>query len=189
MGQIARAPLRCNLRPRYNSKMENMAKTRINLADETDMQAFAAKLARLVQAGDVILLHGTLGMGKSALARALIRTRARAPEHEVPSPTFTLVQIYEFDTGPDIWHFDLYRLSDPEEVHELNIEDAFAEGVSLIEWPDRLGHLTPDVRLDIYIESGTNPNARVLTLHGFGERGLALQRALQRALQGGTAGD
>ena len=158
--------------------MENVTRTYIDLVDETETNAFAAKLAQLVQTGDVILLHGTLGMGKSALARALIRTRANAPEYEVPSPTFTLVQIYEFDTGPDIWHFDLYRLSDPEEIYELDIEDAFAEGVSLIEWPDRLGHLTPDVRLDIYIENGTEPNARILTLNGVGARGMALQRAL-----------
>ena len=152
--------------------------TQINLANETQTVAFAARLARLVQAGDVILLHGTLGMGKSALARALIRARAGAPDYEVPSPSFTLVQIYEFDTGPDIWHFDLYRLSDPEEIYELAVEDAFAEGVSLIEWPDRLGYLTPEDRLDIHIENGTGPAARVLSLNGFGERGRALQRGL-----------
>ena len=79
----------------------------------------------------------------------------------------TLVQIYELAPIP-VWHFDLYRLSDPEEIHELDIEDAFADGVSLIEWPDRLEYLTPENRLDIHIEPGSTIDARVFQLlpHG-----------------------
>lgn len=113
----------------------------------------AACLAAIVRPGDVLALHGTLGVGKTAFSRAFIRAAGQAcipPRQieEVPSPTFTLVQQYELDRM-QIWHFDLYRLCDPEEAWEIGIEEAFADGLSLIEWPDRLGGLLPRTRLDI----------------------------------------
>src|SRR5437763_3872952 len=121
--------------------------TVIDLPDEAATAAFAGRLARLARPGDVIALKGELGAGKTSFARAFSRARAGQDE-VVPSPTFTLAQIYEF---PDltIWHFDLYRLRDPEEAWELGIEDAFHDGVSLIEWPERLGSLLPPRRLEI----------------------------------------
>ncbi|MDP2699047.1 tRNA (adenosine(37)-N6)-threonylcarbamoyltransferase complex ATPase subunit type 1 TsaE [Thalassospira sp.] len=139
-----------------------MEKT-VDIANQDGTEALAAKLATMAQAGDVILLHGTLGMGKSAFCRAYIRALAGNPDEEVPSPTFTLVQIYELDPLP-VWHFDLYRLSDPEETLELDIEDAFHDAVSLIEWPDRLGYLTPKDHLDIHIEPGPTHDARRIRL-------------------------
>lgn len=143
-----------------------MSKT-VAVSDQNGTEALAATLASTAKAGDVILMHGTLGMGKSAFCRAFVRAVANNPHEEVPSPTFTLVQIYELDPLP-VWHFDLYRLSDPEEVHELDIEDAFADAISLIEWPDRLEYLTPENRLDIHIELGPNPDARVFVLEPHG---------------------
>ena len=77
----------------------------------------------------------------------------------MPSPTFTLVQVYELPDGP-IWHIDAYRLRDPEEAWELDIEDAFRDGVSLIEWPERLGPLLPARRLEIALAPGKSPTAR-----------------------------
>ncbi|OSQ40578.1 tRNA (adenosine(37)-N6)-threonylcarbamoyltransferase complex ATPase subunit type 1 TsaE [Thalassospira mesophila] len=143
-----------------------MEKT-VDIKNQAGTEKLAASLAATAGAGDVILMHGTLGMGKSAFCRAYIRALADNPDEEVPSPTFTLVQVYELEPLP-VWHFDLYRLSDPEEVHELDIEDAFNEAVSLIEWPDRLEYLTPENRLDIYIEPGSNPDARQIKLVAHG---------------------
>ena len=140
----------------------------VTVSDQNGTEALAAKLATIAKAGDVILMHGTLGMGKSAFCRAFIRAVAENPHEEVPSPTFTLVQIYELDRVP-VWHFDLYRLSDPEEVHELDIEDAFSDAVSLIEWPDRLEYLTPENRLDIHIDPGSSPDGRVFKLEPHGD--------------------
>src|SRR5207237_7841012 len=107
--------------------------------------------------GDVIALKGELGAGKTSFARAFIQTRGGA--QPVPSPTFTLVQVYQFDDVA-IWHFDAYRLRDPEEAWELGIEDAFHDGISLIEWPERLGSLLPARRLEITLMHGPSPSAR-----------------------------
>lgn len=115
--------------------------SRVFLADEAATNAFAGRLAPLLVAGDCLLLDGDLGMGKSTFARALIRARLDEPALEVPSPTFTLVQVYDGD--PPIWHFDLYRLSDSDELIELGIDEALADAISLIEWPDRGADLLP----------------------------------------------
>jgi tRNA threonylcarbamoyladenosine biosynthesis protein TsaE len=115
--------------------------------------AATARLARAVaeraRGGDTIALWGSLGAGKTSFARAFIRARpGGADVGEVPSPTFTLVQVYDLP-GVPVWHFDLYRLGRPEDAWELGIEDAFATAIALIEWPDRLGPLLPDSRLDV----------------------------------------
>jgi tRNA threonylcarbamoyladenosine biosynthesis protein TsaE len=121
-----------------------------HLPDEEATARLAAELAAIVRSGDVIALWGDLGTGKTTFARAFIRSRGR-PDEEVPSPTFTLVQIYEPGRGYSgtVFHFDLFRIESPEEVWELGLEEAFAEGISLIEWPDRLGALLPASRLDV----------------------------------------
>ena len=77
----------------------------------------------------------------------------------MPSPTFTLAQTYDFHSGT-IWHFDLYRLEEAEDALELGIEDAFAEGISLIEWPERLGAWLPAGRLTVALSAGPAPEAR-----------------------------
>jgi len=129
----------------------------IELPDEAATAALAAGLAALARPGDVIALKGELGAGKTSFARAFIR--ARGGIEAVPSPTFTLVQVYELGGGT-IWHIDGYRLRDPEEAWELDIEDAFSEGISLIEWPERLGSLVPARRLEIALSAGPTPAAR-----------------------------
>lgn len=115
----------------------------LNLPAAPDTEALGHRLAALARPGDVILLEGPIGAGKSCLARAFIRARL-GREEEVPSPTFTLVQVYE-DKAGEIWHADLYRLTHPDEVWELGLDDAFTTAISLVEWPDRLGkHVPPD---------------------------------------------
>jgi tRNA threonylcarbamoyladenosine biosynthesis protein TsaE len=129
----------------------------VDLRDETATAALAARIAAMATPGDIIALKGDLGTGKTAFARAFIR--AWVNQEEVPSPTFTLVQVY--DVGPTaIWHFDLYRIRAPEDAWELGIEDAFVEGISLIEWPERLGPLLPDRRLELNFAFGDDPGAR-----------------------------
>ncbi|MDI7775892.1 tRNA (adenosine(37)-N6)-threonylcarbamoyltransferase complex ATPase subunit type 1 TsaE [Asticcacaulis sp. EMRT-3] len=128
----------------------------LHLADEAATMNLGAAIAPQLKAGDVVYLTGALGMGKSSLARGLIRALTH-PDQEVPSPTFTLMQIYETPAF-DIWHLDLYRLPGPEEVHELGLDEALAGSVLLIEWPDRLGHLGFDDRLEISLEQDDKTN-------------------------------
>ncbi|MDX5350424.1 MAG: tRNA (adenosine(37)-N6)-threonylcarbamoyltransferase complex ATPase subunit type 1 TsaE [Paracoccaceae bacterium] len=121
----------------------------LDLPDEAATAALGARLAAVARAGDVILLSGPIGAGKSHLARAFIRARLGRDE-DVPSPTFTLIQTY----GPpedEIFHADLYRLTHPDEVWELGLDDAFSRAICLVEWPDRLGaHLPPGaLRIDL----------------------------------------
>ena len=155
-----------------------MLRTTLDLPGEAATAALAARLAALLLPGDIVLLSGDLGTGKSFLARALIRAAAGDPDLEVPSPTFTLVQAYALPTGA-LWHFDLYRLASPDEVLELGWDEARA-GICLVEWPDRLGPLAPADRLKIELaQAGAGPDARTAVLTGLGARGVALARALQ----------
>ncbi len=118
------------------------------LADEAATERLGAALAARLRPRDVVALEGGLGAGKTTLARAILRAAAGDPELIVPSPTFTLVEIYE-TPGASWWHFDLYRLEQPEQVFELGWEEARAEGVALVEWPERLGPLLPRERLTV----------------------------------------
>ena len=121
----------------------------MNLADEAATGRLGEAVAAHLRPGEAVCLTGPLGAGKSTLARALVRALT-TPDEEVPSPTFTLVQFYE---GPRlaVAHFDLYRLSDPDEAYEIGLDEALDAGAAVIEWPERLeGRLPPD-RLDIEI--------------------------------------
>ena len=134
----------------------------IDLPDETATAALAAELAARARQGDVIGLSGPLGSGKTTFARYFIGARMGASE--VPSPTFTLVETYQPPSGPAIWHFDLYRIETPEDAYELGIEDAFADGIALIEWPEHLGALMPREHLEITLAPGKGETARIARL-------------------------
>lgn len=114
----------------------------MSLPDERATDQLGATLAARLRRGDIIGLKGELGAGKTTLARAILRVAADDPGLIVPSPTFTLVEVYETPRGA-FWHFDLYRLETPEQVYELGWEEALAGGISIIEWPERLGPLLP----------------------------------------------
>jgi tRNA threonylcarbamoyl adenosine modification protein YjeE len=127
-----------------------------------------------LRAGDVVALEGDLGAGKTELARAVIRSLAGA-DIPVPSPTFTLLQAYELP-GLTVTHADLYRLSDPSEVLELGLDEAWEQGAVLVEWPERAGDLLPAERLTLHLrhvpEAGAE--ARDIEIEG-GERWRSLQ--------------
>jgi len=143
----------------YQVEVDAFEKT-IALKDETATRALGAKLAGFLQAGDVVLLRGDLGAGKTSLARGTIAALTDA--QEVPSPTYTLVQTYSAENF-DIWHFDLYRLDDPADVWELGIEEAVEGGVSLIEWPQRIEAMLSGSELNIDIEFAGNGRKAIFT--------------------------
>lgn len=117
--------------------------------NERETEDLAEKLALISRRGDVWALSGTLGAGKSVFARAFIKKMTNASE--VPSPTFTLVQMY--DAGSfDIFHYDLYRLKSPVEMFELGVDEAFFSAVSLVEWPEKMGNFAPRDMWNIKIE-------------------------------------
>lgn len=125
---------------------------------ETDTTALAARLAAAAKPGDVFLLEGPLGAGKSVFARGFIRALCGG-DTDVPSPTFTLVQTYDAPAAT-IWHFDLYRLQDAEEIYETGWEDALSN-IILLEWPQRLGNLVPKHATRITIETLGGESRRI----------------------------
>jgi tRNA threonylcarbamoyladenosine biosynthesis protein TsaE len=140
----------------------------LQLADEAATTALGTRIAAAARSGDVVALYGDLGAGKTTLARGLIRALA-GPETEAPSPTFTLVQTYD-TPNLQIWHFDLYRLTDPAEARELGIEEA-VDGLALIEWPERLGRYLPHARLEVRLDfEGEGRIARLVDLADWSTR-------------------
>lgn len=127
-----------------------------------DTAQLAERLGRHLRAGDVLLLSGGIGAGKSHFARALILSQLAEPE-DVPSPTFTLVQTYDLPRS-ELWHADLYRLGDPDQIVELGLVDAFQTAICLVEWPDRLADLTPPDALGIRIDDPARNDTREITL-------------------------
>ena len=116
------------------------------LPDEATTLALAGQVAALAHAGDTVALWGDLGSGKTVFARGFVT--ALTGEKDVPSPTFSLVQTYQAE-GFVVSHFDFYRLDGADDVRELGFDDAVADGVVLVEWPERLGNDLPDDRIDI----------------------------------------
>ncbi len=131
----------------------------------------AQALAAAVKPGDIILLDGVVGAGKTTLARALIQALTTA-DQVVPSPTFTLVQEYELPppVSARLLHYDLYRLTDPEELLELGWDEVGSdEVIALIEWPNRLGAMPPGDVLHLQMAAQENSAIRELTLHAYGD--------------------
>lgn len=137
------------------------------LADLAATAALAGALAACAGRGDVIALHGPLGAGKTAFARAFITAKMGDAVGEVPSPTFTLAQFYDM-ADPAIWHFDLYRLETPDDALELGIEDAFADAIALVEWPERLGGYLPRRALHVHLSFDAAEGERQVRLVGDG---------------------
>lgn len=151
---------------------------RLHLATPEATGALAARLAPALRPGDVLLLEGPIGAGKTHFARCLITTLQTAagdtPE-DVPSPSFTLVQNYRAG-ALEICHADLYRLDGPAEAGELGLEAAFETSLCLVEWPDRLGEMAPTDALTLRFGFAETDEARTLELRADGPRATALAR-------------
>jgi len=146
------------------------------LADEAATVALGRRVAGVLRAGDVVFLEGDLGTGKSTLARACLQALAGAAI-TVPSPTFTLVQTYDFDDLA-VWHVDLYRLAPGTPVDDLALDEALEAGALLIEWPDRLPADAYPERLAVRLAWPASGDGRDATLDpgtGWGDRLEALR--------------
>lgn len=140
------------------------------IATAQDMEALGVAMAHGLQAGQVIFFHGDLGSGKTTLIRGMLRGLGH--RGAVKSPTYTLVESYSLG-GREIFHFDLYRLNDAEELEFLGIRDYLqGQGICLVEWAERgAGHLpAPDV--DVFIER--EEDTRTVQLHSHTDKGAAL---------------
>ncbi len=147
--------------------------------DEAATMSFAAAQAAWLEPGDFIALSGELGSGKTAFARGLVRALVGEPDLEAPSPTFTLMQTYEAPVGPVV-HADFYRLSAPLELDNIGWDEAIADAIAIVEWPERVPASLPADRLEVNIrfDPTRGPDFRVLELRGFGTVSKRLARAL-----------
>jgi len=132
------------------------------LSDDAATEALGAELAKALKPGDLVVLEGDLGAGKTALARAIIRALAGYPLLEVPSPTFALVQPYDTPRGP-VLHADLYRLGDPREVDELGLLDN-PEAIVLVEWAARVPEIVAAATLKVTLAIPPGGMGRVVTV-------------------------
>jgi tRNA threonylcarbamoyladenosine biosynthesis protein TsaE len=147
-----------------------------SLSSLAETAALAARVAALARPGDIFGLSGDLGVGKTTFARAFIHTRLGIDE--VPSPTFSLAQVYGDD---EIWHFDFYRLAAPDDAYELGIEHAFADAITLMEWPENLGDALPEAWLDIRFDFAPGTDARTISFVPHGPRAETLAAQLEQA--------
>lgn len=153
---------------RNHEEIKDMERHKIQTTSENQTIDFADRMSIFLAPQDVLFLSGPLGSGKSVFSRALIRKLSQSPDLTVPSPTFTLIQTYDAKICP-LWHFDLYRIKTPEEIYEIGWEDALYDGISLVEWAEKMEDLAPPNRLEINFEpSKQNEQIRTLTLTPYG---------------------
>ena len=136
---------------------------KIILKNEKHTAYLGAILAEVSNKGDLVMLSGELGSGKTVIARGFIRKRLKK-NIAITSPTFTIVNIYD-NTNPPVWHFDLYRIRNTFEIDELGLNEALKEGITLIEWPSIANKWLPNDRLEITIKNSNIHNKRVVLLN------------------------
>ncbi len=136
----------------------------LTLTEEAATARLGARLAAVLGPGDLVLLFGDLGAGKTTLARAVIE--ALTGEADAPSPTYTLVQVYDADGGWPLAHADLYRLDDEAELDELGLDEILDDGAALVEWPGHAPNWRPASRLEVRLTGGAD-EPRIAVLEGF----------------------
>lgn len=142
---------------------------RFTTRSEADTTSFASRLSPMLAPGDTVLLYGDLGAGKSVLARGI--ARGLGVEGPMPSPTFTLLVPYVGREGKKLYHFDLYRLSDPEEYYAAGLDEFVGgDGVAVVEWP-QMADLSPTPALEIELHRGAGDDARLIDIENYGVRG------------------
>lgn len=154
--------------------MEGFRSDSLPLPDLQASERLAERLVSVLRARDVLLLRGALGAGKTVFARALLR--ALGVEGEIPSPTFTLVQSYDLLSYP-AFHFDLYRIKLDEELEELGFAEACAEGLAIVEWPEKAESYMPRTALNLFFGAGED-GKRFVRIEGDGKWKKRLERAL-----------
>lgn len=138
----------------------------VHLGDPEITASLGASIGQRVRPGDTLLLSGQLGAGKSHLARAIIQTAMGVPNLSVPSPSYTLVNVYHPACGGEIWHADLYRVASADDMIELGLDSAVQDAILIVEWPERWA--TPPLRrleLTLHI---AGDSTRELTVRTFG---------------------
>ena len=143
-----------------------MTEFALHLKNEEETQKLGAILSNFVRTGDCFALFGDLGAGKTTFSRGFIQAILQTNE-EIPSPTFTIVQSYEID-GETLYHFDLYRLENEEEIWELGWEE-IQSGISLIEWPQRAKNYLPKNRVEINLKFNAASRIANISIFGNGE--------------------
>jgi tRNA threonylcarbamoyl adenosine modification protein YjeE len=136
--------------------------TQTFLPDDDATARFGAALAETLKPGDVVSLEGDLGAGKTAMARAILRTLARDPALEVPSPTFAIIQPYDTPAGP-VLHADLYRLADAAEADELGLLDD-PEAIVLVEWAARAPQVVDAVTITVHLDMAKGGDGRMVAV-------------------------
>jgi tRNA threonylcarbamoyl adenosine modification protein YjeE len=136
-----------------------MGTERIFLADDAATAALGTRLAMELKPGDLVLLSGGLGAGKTALARSIVRTLVGDPQIDVPSPSFALVQPYEA-SGKPLLHADLYRLREAREIDELGLFDR-TDAIVLVEWPERAPELAGLATMAVALTVPVDGNGRM----------------------------
>ncbi len=142
--------------------MDQVARVELILPDPEATAALGRRLAEVVRPKDCLLLSGPVGAGKTHLARSLIQRWLENSGlwEDVPSPTFTLIQTYSNGTD-EIWHADLYRLSDAQETDELGLSEALESSIVIVEWPEKLGALAPENALRLeFMDEGDGRRVR-----------------------------
>jgi tRNA threonylcarbamoyl adenosine modification protein YjeE len=159
----------------------------VALADQAATEALARLVAQELKPGDLVGLSGGLGAGKTTFARAVVRALAGDPALEVPSPTFTLMQVYETRAG-SVVHADLYRLGGPAELAELGFDEIADQAITIVEWPERGEGALPTTRLAVALDldPAAGPDGRKAVLTGTGAFAPRLERvkAVQLLLEG-----
>lgn len=149
--------------------------------DLPKLTILAAAIARTLKPKDVVTLHGDLGAGKTQLCRLIIRHLTHKDE-VVPSPTYTIAQTYDLKNDTTLWHFDFYRLDEPDEAFEIGIDQAFAEDISLIEWPEKITPHLPKRRLEIHLAFALQTGYRNIMIYEKGDMP-SLTKELQKTAE------